>query len=153
MGYGIGSHRELGGGDRAGYELRFRGNVGNPGNVENVRSSGSNVRTAMLRLVCEATPEYAADRDPAGGVDPTGTEADRLLELVDEIVTLSAHIQAATARLLELVAEFDRLEGWRGARLPHRAHALAHARRGASGRPGEGRVGGAAQGQREGRVA
>jgi hypothetical protein len=80
----------------------------------------------MLRLVREATPEYAADRDPAGDVDPAGAEADRLLELADEIVTLSAHIQAATARLLELVAEFDRLEGWRVDGHRTCAHWLAH---------------------------
>jgi hypothetical protein len=129
MGYAIGSHRELGGDARAGYERRFRGNVGNVGNVENVGSSGnagSAVRPAVLRLVREAAPEYAIDRDPAGGIDPTGAEADRLLELADEIVTLSAHIQAATARLLELVAEFDRLEGWRVDGHRTCAHWLAH---------------------------
>jgi hypothetical protein len=114
MGYGIGSHGELGGDARAGYERRFRGNVGNA------------TRPLLLRLVREATPEYAADRDPAGDVDPAGAEADRLLELADEIVTLSAHIQAATARLLELVAEFDRLEGWRVDGHRTCAHWLAH---------------------------
>jgi hypothetical protein len=33
-------------------------------------------------------------------------------DLGDEIATLSAHIHAATHRLLELIAEFDRLRGW-----------------------------------------
>jgi hypothetical protein len=120
MGYGIGSHRELECGARAGYEPRFRGNVENAGNVENVGSSGSTVRSGVLRLVREAAPEYSA------ALDSTGAEADRLLELADEIVTLSAHIQAATARLLALVAEFDRLEGWRVDGHRTCAHWLAH---------------------------
>jgi len=32
--------------------------------------------------------------------------------LVDEIAELSAHLDAATARLLELIREFDAREGW-----------------------------------------
>jgi hypothetical protein len=94
MGYGIADMD---------YGRRFRGNVGNAGDVEGRR---------VAWLVREAAPEYAVDRDSAG-VDPAGAANDRLLELADEIVVLSAHIQAAMARLLELVAEFDRLGGWR----------------------------------------
>ncbi len=39
-------------------------------------------------------------------------DADALDELDYEIATLAAHIHAATQRLLELVAEFDRRRGW-----------------------------------------
>jgi hypothetical protein len=43
----------------------------------------------------------------------TETAGRKSLEaLGDEITTLAAHIHAATARWLELVAEFDRREGW-----------------------------------------
>src|SRR5919106_4367422 len=45
--------------------------------------------------------------DVTGAVDP-----DVIEDLGDEIATLSAHIHAATQRLLVLVAEFDRLRGW-----------------------------------------
>jgi 5-methylcytosine-specific restriction endonuclease McrA len=114
MRYGIeSSHRDhIGRG--AGYEQHFRGNVGNVGNGEAVAGPGH------LWLVREAAPEYT------GEVDAAGAANDRLLELTDEIVTLSAHIQAATARLLELVAEFDRLEGWRVDGHRTCAHWLAH---------------------------
>jgi hypothetical protein len=37
---------------------------------------------------------------------------DALAQLGDEIATLSAHIHAATHRLLVLIADFDRLRGW-----------------------------------------
>jgi hypothetical protein len=37
---------------------------------------------------------------------------DTLEQLGDEIATLSAHIHAATHRLLVMIAEFDRLRGW-----------------------------------------
>jgi len=39
----------------------------------------------------------------------TATELDRL---GDEIAELSAHLEAATARLLDLIREFDTREGW-----------------------------------------
>src|SRR5919106_5126658 len=45
--------------------------------------------------------------DVTGAVDPDAIE-----DLGDEIATLSAHISAATHRLLVLVAEFDRVRGW-----------------------------------------
>jgi len=41
--------------------------------------------------------------------EPTGETTDRL---GDRIAELSAHIQAGTYRLLTLIAEFDRREGW-----------------------------------------
>jgi len=40
------------------------------------------------------------------------TDADALEELEEEVVTLAAHIHAATHRLLTLIAEFDRRRGW-----------------------------------------
>ncbi len=39
-------------------------------------------------------------------------DADALEEIEEEVVTLAAHIHAATRRLLSLIAEFDRLRGW-----------------------------------------
>jgi hypothetical protein len=60
------------------------------------------------------------------GCGPGTLDPDRLDELADEITTLAAHIHAATHRLLTLIAEFDRLEGWK--REGHRscAHWLAY---------------------------
>jgi hypothetical protein len=46
---------------------------------------------------------------PYGSVD-----IDVIEELADEIATLSAHIHAATHRLLVLIARFDALRGWEG---------------------------------------
>jgi len=42
---------------------------------------------------------------------PAGSTAD-LERLGDEIAELSAHLEAATARLLDLIREFDAREGW-----------------------------------------
>ena len=42
----------------------------------------------------------------------TDDELDVLSDLGDEIATLAAHIHAATYRLLTLIADFDRLQGW-----------------------------------------
>src|SRR5262245_30258841 len=39
--------------------------------------------------------------------------AAELARLGDEIATLSAHLEAATARLLDLIREFDALGGWK----------------------------------------
>jgi 5-methylcytosine-specific restriction endonuclease McrA len=52
------------------------------------------------------------DHSPA-----TIARLDRVAELgrlSDEIATLSAHLEAATARLLDLIREFDDLGGWKG---------------------------------------
>ena len=40
-------------------------------------------------------------------------DPDLLTTLADEIVSASARVAAETRRLLSLIAEFDRLEGWR----------------------------------------
>jgi len=42
----------------------------------------------------------------------TGDELDVVSDLGDEIATLAAHIHAATYRLLTLIADFERLQGW-----------------------------------------
>ncbi|HSW28645.1 MAG TPA: DUF222 domain-containing protein [Longimicrobiales bacterium] len=52
-------------------------------------------------------------------------EDEALEELADEIATLSAHIHAATHRLLVLLAEFDRRGGWKPAGHRSCAHWLA----------------------------
>jgi hypothetical protein len=108
MGYGVADSETRRAGWGAGHGRRFRGNVGN------VEGRGA------VWLVREAAHEYGRDAVDSGlasdrelVADHAGAHADRLLELADEIVVLSAHIQAAMARLLELVAEFDRLGGWR----------------------------------------
>jgi len=43
---------------------------------------------------------------------PTPERELRLKQLGDEIAELAAHVDAATARLLELIREFDVREGW-----------------------------------------
>src|SRR5688572_10949051 len=52
-------------------------------------------------------------------------DADVLEDLADEIATLSAHIHAATHRLLVLIADFDRLRGWEPAGYSNCARWLA----------------------------
>jgi len=52
--------------------------------------------------------------------------ADRIEEIGDEIAVLAAHVHAATHRLLVLIAEFDRLGGWRRAGFRSCAHWLAY---------------------------
>jgi len=51
-------------------------------------------------------------------------ERRRLVDIEDEITELAAHIHAATFRLLELIREFDRREGWGGPGLKSCAHWL-----------------------------
>ena len=54
------------------------------------------------------------------------SELDRL---GDEIAELSAHLDAATARLLELIRAFDARGGWSFASTPDRGSALSSAER------------------------
>src|SRR5690606_34261286 len=56
---------------------------------------------------------------------PDERELDALETLGDEIATLSAHIHAATYRLLVLIAEFDRRRGWESAGHANCAYWLA----------------------------
>jgi hypothetical protein len=48
-------------------------------------------------------PDIPATLDPAAARDRLG----------DEIAELSAHLEAATARLLDLIREFDARGGWK----------------------------------------
>jgi hypothetical protein len=61
---------------------------------------------------------FGSDHTASGRVpeeDGIATSEARLLDdLADEIAELSAHIDAATYRLLKAIAEFDRREGWEG---------------------------------------
>src|SRR5688572_22652454 len=50
------------------------------------------------------SPETTAIPDPLDALDRLG----------DEIAELSAHLEAATARLLDLIREFDARGGWYG---------------------------------------
>ncbi len=56
----------------------------------------------------------------------TDAELDAVSDLGDEIATLAAHIHAATYRLLTLIAEFDRLQGWEPEGHRSCAHWLAY---------------------------
>ena len=58
---------------------------------------------ASMQLTCTSSPTVAA-RMSAPAMDLEG--------LGDEIAKLAAHIHVATYRLLVLISEFDRREGW-----------------------------------------
>ena len=62
-------------------------------------------RAPIEPQVREAAVEYGNCPDPF-------TDADALEEIEEQVVTLAAHIHAATRRLLSLIAEFDRRRGW-----------------------------------------
>jgi hypothetical protein len=72
------------------------------------------VATTTYHAVAHAHPRPTITADP-----------DAVDQLGDEIATLSAHIHAATQRLLVLIAEFDRLRGWEQAGQRSCAHWLA----------------------------
>src|SRR2546422_3387994 len=52
------------------------------------------------------------------GIEPTHPAIAELEGLGDEIAELSAHLDAATARLLDLIREFDARGGWATASAP-----------------------------------
>jgi hypothetical protein len=68
----------------------------------------------------------APDTDGTAAAGPPPAEADVLDDLGDEIARLAAHLHAATRRYLELVAEFDRRDGWEPAGHRSCAHWLAY---------------------------
>jgi hypothetical protein len=84
-----------------------------------------------------ASDDRAAEAWTGGSPEPRGaltgapepteaqSEADALDELADEIARLAAHLHAARSRLLALVAEFDRREGWKAGGHRSCAHWLA----------------------------
>jgi hypothetical protein len=86
-------------------------------------------------LVREVPPPYGADcdlgasgpsveaRHSADSRDPA--DLDLIEELGDAIATLSAHIEAATHRLLVLIADFDERRGWETSGQSSCAHWLA----------------------------
>lgn len=69
---------------------------------------------AVLALGEVVDVPYGVDA-PYGSVEavPVAPDPDVIDALGEEIATLFAHVHAATHRLLVLIAEFDRLEGWR----------------------------------------
>jgi len=86
----------------------------------------------------EETPSgLGSARDAPGEADPAQdasdeanapeapSDADALDDLGHEIATLAAHIHAATARLLEMLAEFDLRGGWKAGGHRSCAHWLA----------------------------
>jgi Domain of unknown function (DUF222)/HNH endonuclease len=62
-------------------------------------------------LVFEQAAHGDAAHDEAA-VEEAALDRRRIAELEDEIAELSAHIDAATARLLVAIAEFDQRQGW-----------------------------------------
>jgi hypothetical protein len=66
---------------------------------------------------------HADHRQPGPALNPEGfARQARAAELEGEIASLAAHINAATYRLIEMLREFDELEGWSG--WPTAAHWL-----------------------------
>lgn len=57
-------------------------------------------------------------------VDHGNSDADHRQQLENQITELAAHIHAATFRLLELIREFDEIEGWAGPGMNSCAHWL-----------------------------
>jgi hypothetical protein len=74
--------------------------------------AGSVARPPVVRLVRETAPAYVASAEaPLARFEPE--DGDALTALGEEIMTLSEELHAVTHRLLMLVAEFDRRQGWR----------------------------------------
>ncbi len=73
----------------------------------------------------EEGPPSTAPAASVGTAPVPVSEADALDALEEEIVVLSAHIHAATHRLLTLIAQFDRRRGWEMAGHRTCAHWLA----------------------------
>jgi len=77
---------------------------------------------------------YGREAAPGAAFEPDADSAadlDSLEALGDQIVTLAAHIHAATCRFLRLIARFDRLGGWEASGHASCAHWL-HFRTGLS---------------------
>ena len=86
-----------------------------------IQSAAPVAEAPFLRETARAyAPSESAPAAPDGFQDP-----DALDELEEEICILAAHLHAADHRLLTLVAEFDRLGGWKLAGHRSCAHWLA----------------------------
>jgi len=81
-------------------------------------------QVAVTFRVHETARVYPASAVEAAP-DPAPPDADALEELEEEIVVLAAHLHAAEHRFLTLVAEFDRLRGWKPGGHRSCAHWLA----------------------------
>jgi hypothetical protein len=79
-----------------------------------------------LGEVAEGSPPSTAPASSVGTAPVTESDADALDALEEEIVVLSAHIHAATHRLLTLIARYDQLRGWELAGHRTCAHWLAY---------------------------
>ncbi len=58
------------------------------------------------------------------GLAPVPCSQSRCRQLETEITELTAHLNAATSRLLELIREFDDAQGWSGPGMASCAHWL-----------------------------
>ena len=101
---------------RAYLEYRSRNAQEPRTNAENERSLAKNlgdIRDRRLQRPSGCLPKPGCTVDLAKGdsswTPPSHAAIDRL---GDEIAELSAHLDAATARLLDLIREFDAREGW-----------------------------------------
>src|SRR5437899_12417122 len=83
----------------------------------NVPSNNADRRSIALRRASRVVAKPGCRVGPTEGgraMDIVTTDARTadLNQLGDEIAELSAHLEAATARLLDLIREFDAREGW-----------------------------------------
>src|SRR6266508_5782687 len=77
--------------------------IAHPGCSPGARKPGCRVAATAGGLAMQIhSPTVLASQHPAAELDRLG----------DEIAELSAHLDAATARLLELIREFDERGGW-----------------------------------------
>jgi hypothetical protein len=81
---------------------------GRSGEAKIISRAQAAVRAPLQRL--ENRVLESAQEDAAMLTLPPDSPV--LVQLADEIATLSAHLDAATARLLTLIREFDALGGW-----------------------------------------
>ncbi|MGH7577097.1 MAG: DUF222 domain-containing protein, partial [Longimicrobiales bacterium] len=79
----------------------------------------------MMAMLAVREVAHTPYRAAARAVDHIAPDPDAIEELGREIATLSAHLHAATQRLLVLIAEFDRLRGWESCGHRSCAHWLA----------------------------
>ncbi|MBI2203809.1 MAG: DUF222 domain-containing protein [Candidatus Rokubacteria bacterium] len=86
-------------------KIRGRAEIAPPGGSPAGRKSRCRVAAAQGGLVMEM-------RSPE--IIPTPEHLVKLERLGDEIAEVSAHLDAATARLLDLIRDFDAQEGWGG---------------------------------------